>query len=54
MPALPLETPGAYVAAAYIVFLALVVIYVAIIGRKVGRLERELSELDDLTRDRER
>ncbi|HEV2773377.1 MAG TPA: hypothetical protein VGV57_11255, partial [Thermoleophilaceae bacterium] len=53
MPALPLETAGKYVAAAYILFLALVVIYVAIIGRKVGRLERELSELDELTRDRE-
>ncbi len=54
MPALPLESAGAYVAAAYVVFLALVVIYVAIIGRKVGRLERELTELDDVTRDRER
>jgi hypothetical protein len=54
MPALPLETAGKYVAAAYIVFLALVLIYVAIIGRKVGRIERELTELEELTRDRER
>ena len=54
MPALPLDTAGKYVAAAYIVFLALVLVYVAIIGRKVGRLERELSELDEQTRDRER
>ena len=54
MPALPLDTAGKYVAAAYIVFLTLVVVYVAIIGRKVGRLERELSELDEQTRDRER
>ena len=54
MPALPLDSAGKYVAAAYIVFLALVVIYVAIIGRKVGRLERELSELDEQTRDQER
>ena len=54
MPALPLDSAGKYVAAAYIVFLILVVIYVAIIGRKVGRLERELSELDEQTRDRER
>ena len=46
MPAIPLETAGRYVAAAYIVFLALVLIYVAIIGRKIGRLERELAELD--------
>jgi hypothetical protein len=47
MPAIPLETAGVFVAAAYIVFLALVVAYVAIIGRKIGRLERELAELDD-------
>ncbi len=54
MPALPLESAGTYVAAAYVVFLVLVVVYVAIIGRKVGRLERELAELDELTRGRER
>jgi hypothetical protein len=47
MPALPLETAGVFVAAAYVVFLALVVAYVAIIARKMGRLERELAELDE-------
>jgi CcmD family protein len=46
MPAIPLETAGRYVAAAYVIFLALVFVYVAIIARKVGRLERELSELE--------
>ena len=35
MPALPLDTAGKYVAAAYLVFLALVLIYVAIMA---GRL----------------
>ena len=49
MPALPLDSAGPYVAAAYIVFLALVLVYVAIIGRKIGRLERELTELDELS-----
>jgi hypothetical protein len=49
MPALPLDAAGPYVAAAYIIFLALVLIYVAIIGRKLGRLERELTELDELS-----
>ena len=48
MPAIPLETAGIYVAVAYIVFLALVLVYVAIIGRKMGRLERELGELEEL------
>jgi len=48
MPAIPLETAGIFVAAAYVVFLALVLVYVAIIGRKMGRLERELAELEEL------
>jgi CcmD family protein len=45
MPALPLDEAGKYVAGAYIVVLTLVVVYVAIIGTKIARLEREISEL---------
>ena len=37
-----------YVAAAYLVMFALVVIYVAIMAAKLSRLERELVELNDL------
>jgi hypothetical protein len=37
-----------YVAAAYVVFLALLLIYVAIMAAKLSRLERELQELDEL------
>ena len=37
-----------YVAAAYLVFLALVLIYVAIMAAKLGRMQRELQELDEL------
>ena len=37
-----------YVAAAYLVFLALVLIYVAIMAAKLGRVQRELQELDEL------
>ncbi len=48
MPALPLDEAGAYVAGAYLVFFALVVAYVAIIGGKVARMERELEELNEL------
>jgi hypothetical protein len=45
-----------YVAAAYLVFLALVLIYVAIMAAKLGRVQRELQELDELAarRDAER
>ena len=48
MPALPLEEAGKYVAGAYVVFLTLVVFYVAIIGAKITRIDRELGELLDL------
>jgi CcmD family protein len=37
-----------YVAAAYLVFFALVLIYVVIMASKLARFERELSELDEL------
>jgi hypothetical protein len=43
MPALPLDDAGPYVAAAYLVFLALVLIYVSIMATKLGA---------DLARDR--
>ena len=44
-PALPLHTAGKYVAGAYIVFLALVLVYVAIMATRLSRTERELAEL---------
>jgi hypothetical protein len=54
-PALPLHTAGKYVAGAYIVFLALVLVYVAIMAVRLGRTERELTELrrDVLERERD-
>ena len=48
MPALPLDEAGTYVAGAYVVFVALILIYVAIIGAKVSRIEKELETLNDL------
>ena len=47
MPALPLDDAGPYVAGAYLVFLALILIYVAIMASKLVRIERELVELAD-------
>jgi hypothetical protein len=44
-PALPLHSAGKYVAGAYIVFLALVLIYVAIMATRLARTERDLVEL---------
>jgi hypothetical protein len=45
IPALPLHTAGKYVAGAYIVLFALVLIYVAIMATRLSRIERELGEL---------
>ena len=52
MPALPLDEAGKYVAGAYLVFVTLIVIYVAIIGSKIARIEREVDELVDLADER--
>jgi hypothetical protein len=38
---------GKYVAAAYLVFLALVLVYVAIMATKLARIERELHDLTE-------
>ncbi len=45
MPALPLDEAGKYVAGAYVVFVALILVYVAIIGTKIARIEREISAI---------
>ena len=52
MPALPLDEAGKYVAAAYVVFLALILIYVAIMAAKLARIDRELGELADVAEDK--
>jgi hypothetical protein len=45
VPALPLDEAGKYVAGAYVVFVALILVYVAIIGAKIARIDRQISEL---------
>jgi len=52
MPALPLDEAGKYVAGAYVVFLALLLIYVAIMAAKLARIDRELGELAELAETR--
>jgi hypothetical protein len=48
MPALPLDEAGKYVAGAYVVFVGLLLIYVAIIAVRLDRMRRDLTELADL------
>jgi hypothetical protein len=45
--AVPLDEAGRYVAAAYIVFVALILVYVAIMAGKLTRLDRRLRALED-------
>jgi hypothetical protein len=52
-PALPLHEAGKYVAGAYGVFVTLLVVYIAIIGAKIARVERELKSLADMAEERE-
>jgi len=53
MPALPLDEAGKYVAGAYVVFLTLILVYVAIIGAKIARIEEQIDELLEVAEDRE-
>jgi hypothetical protein len=46
-PALPLHTAGPYVAAAYIVFVVLLLIYVGIMSLKLHRAEAALLKLHE-------
>ena len=48
MPALPLDAAGKNVAAVYLVFLVLILIYVAIMSSRLGRVERDIAELDSM------
>ncbi len=44
-PALPLGKSGKFVAGAYLVFVVLILVYVAIMATRAQRLEGELTEL---------
>jgi predicted S18 family serine protease len=52
VPALPLGEAGKYVAAAYLVFLALILIYVAIMAARLSRVQRDVAELAELEQQR--
>jgi hypothetical protein len=51
-PAIPNDVGGKYVAGAYIVFVLLLLIYVAIMGMKLARIERGLREVADIAESR--
>ena len=45
---LPLDEAGKYVAGAYVVFVALLLIYVAIMATRLARIDREIADLAEL------
>ena len=49
----PVDGAGVYVAAAYIVFVVLLVIYVGLMAAKLGRISRDLEELAALAERRQ-
>ena len=53
-PALPLDEAGKYVAGAYGLFVALLVVYIAIIGTRIARVEREVKALADMAEEQDR
>jgi HAMP domain-containing protein len=44
-PALPLHEAGKYVAGAFIAFVGIILLYVAIMAVRLSRMQRELAEL---------
>jgi hypothetical protein len=52
MALMALDTAGKYVAGAYLVFFTLVLIYVAIMGAKIARIEREVGDLLELVEEK--
>ena len=52
-PAIPNDVGGKYVAGAYIVFLLLLLIYVAIMGMKLARIESGLREVAEIAEKRQ-
>jgi hypothetical protein len=48
LPALPLHEAGKYVAGAYVVLFAMVLVYLAIMAIRLAKIERELGELLEL------
>ena len=52
-PALPLHAAGKYVAGAYLVFVLLLLVYVAIMAVRLTRAEREVADLLREVRERQ-
>jgi hypothetical protein len=51
-PDIPNDVGGKYVAGAYIVFVLLLLIYVAIMGMKLARIEHDLREVAEIAEQR--
>jgi hypothetical protein len=54
MPALPLDEAGKYVAAVYIFFVILVLLYLGILSARIARLEKDAVEIGELLEERDK
>lgn len=53
-PSVPNDVGGKFVAGAYVVFIVLLLVYVAIMAMKLVRIERGLSEVAEIAEQRKR
>lgn len=52
LPAVPTDSSGRYVAAAYVMFTVLLVVYVAIMAQRLRRVQRLAERLEEQVRTR--
>jgi hypothetical protein len=52
-PSVPNDIGGKYVAGAYVVFIVLLLVYVAIMGMKLARIEKGLGEVTEIAEARQ-
>ncbi len=48
MPAMPYDQAGRYVAAAYLVFMFILILYVAIMAMRLGRIQKDVALIDEM------
>lgn len=53
MPAMPLDTAGRYVAAAYLVFVLILILYVSIMAMRLNRMAKDITVIDEMIQARD-
>lgn len=53
MPAMPLDSAGRYVAAAYLVFMLILILYVSIMAMRLNRMAKDTDLIDEMIQARD-